>query len=137
MADIGLPGGHISLDQTNEQGEALSETVADENQARESDSISARENPQEANRRIAESKKLSPVQKKIVDLSFTKIGKLTKNHEFFSLTIWLFVFFGVYLIAIDIVAYVKPVTTTKQKRKNNEQIFTFLQEGKAVLLYLD
>ena len=60
--------GRVSLDQTNEQGEALSEVVGDKNQAKESDSISSRENPLEAKRRISESKLLSPVQKKIVDL---------------------------------------------------------------------
>lgn len=67
-AETTARSGRVSLDQTNEQGEALSEVVADENQAKESDTVSARENPQEAIRRISESKKLSPVQKQIVDL---------------------------------------------------------------------
>jgi hypothetical protein len=73
----------------------LSEAVADENETKESDSISARENPQEAKRRITESKKLSPVQKKIVDLFnqdlspsevIRKLGKRfgEEGHEYMS-----------------------------------------------------
>ena len=88
-------GGRVSLDQTNAQGEALHEAVVDENQVKESDSISSRENPQEAKRRITESAKLSPVQKKIVDLFnqdlspsevIRKLGKRfgEEGHEYMS-----------------------------------------------------
>jgi RNA polymerase sigma factor (sigma-70 family) len=58
----------ISLDQVNEKGESLGDAVADEEQEYYSDEFSARDNPQEAVRRIKSLESLTPKEKRILDL---------------------------------------------------------------------
>lgn len=61
-------GGDVSLQMENDQGNTLEDTLASDEKTRYYDEVSAREDPESAKRRILESKKLSPLQKKIVDL---------------------------------------------------------------------
>ena len=74
-------GGRISLDQTNEQGEALYEAVADETPIQDYDTVFARKNPEEAKRRIKALESLTSREKKIIDLlentekSLSEIGR--------------------------------------------------------------
>ena len=75
--NFNVTGGNISLDQTNEQGEALSEAVADERVYSNPDSISLSQNTGEALKKIAESN-LTNDEKKILKLRF---GDKLSNSE--------------------------------------------------------
>lgn len=72
-----VTGGNISLDQTNEHGEALSEAVADERVYSNPDSISLSQDTEEALKKIAESN-LTNDEKKILKLRF---GDKLSNSE--------------------------------------------------------